>query len=213
MAIDVKICGLNAPGAVKAASAGGAKYVGFVFFPKSPRYVKPATAAELGGYAKPGILKVGLVVDADDELLAEIVASAHLDRLQMHGRETPERVAEVRRRFGLGVIKALPVAGPADVAAAHAYEEVADMLLFDARPPEGADRPGGNALTFDWNLLAAERWRRPWMLAGGLTATNLVEAVQRSQAQAVDVSSGVEDRPGVKNVLKIEEFLKVAARC
>jgi len=213
MAVDVKICGLNTPGAVKAASAGGAKYVGFVFFAASPRYVKPATAAELGGYARNGILRVGLVVDADDELLAAIAATAHLDRLQLHGRETPERVAEVRRRFGLGVIKALSIAGPDDVAAAHAYEDVADMLLFDAKPPEGAGRPGGNAIPFDWNLLAAERWRRPWMLAGGLTATNLADAVRRSGAQAVDVSSGVEDRPGVKNVLKIEEFLKVAASC
>lgn len=212
MMVDVKICGLTTPGAVKAASAGGAKYIGFVFFPPSPRSVKPAIAAELGGYAKPGILRVGLVVDADDELLAEIVASAHLDRLQLHGRETPDRVAEVRRRFGLGVIKALPIAGPDDVAAAHAYEDVADMLLFDAKAPEGADRPGGNALSFDWDLLVAERWRRPWMLAGGLTAANLAEAVQRSGARALDVSSGVEDQPGVKSVLKIEEFLRIAGR-
>lgn len=213
MTVDVKICGLNAPGAVKVASAGGAKYIGFVFFPKSPRFVRPATAAELGGYARPGILKVGLVVDADDELLAEIVANAHLDRLQLHGHETPERVAYVRRRFGLGVIKAVPIAGPDDLTAARAYEDVADMMLFDAKPPEGADRPGGNAATFDWDLLGTEQWRLPWMLAGGLTAANLAEAVRRSGAQAVDVSSGVEDRPGVKNVLKIEEFLKVAACC
>lgn len=213
MGVDVKICGLSTPEAVKAAAAGGARYVGFVFFPPSPRYVRPALAAELGGYANGDVVRVGLTVDAADDELAGIVAAAGIERLQLHGRETPERVAEVRRRFGLPVIKALSIAGPDDVAAARAYEDAADMLLFDARPPAGADRPGGNALAFDWRLLAGAAWRKPWMLAGGLTAANLADAVRRSGAAAVDVSSGVEDRPGVKNVLKIQEFLAAAARC
>lgn len=213
MGVDVKICGLSTPEAVKAAAAGGARYIGFVFFPPSPRFVKPAVAAELGGYANGDIVRVGLTVDAADAALADIVADARIDRLQLHGLESPERVAEVRRRFGLPVIKALPIAGPDDVAAARAYEEVADMLLFDARPPAGADRPGGNALSFDWRLLAEAAWRAPWMLAGGLTAANLTEAVRQSGAGTVDVSSGVEDQPGVKNVLKIQEFLRAAGRC
>ena len=213
MSIDVKICGLSTPEAVKAAAAGGARYIGFVFFPPSPRFVKPAVAAELGGYAPASVIRVGLTVDADDAALAEIVASSRVERLQLHGRETPERVAEVRRRFGLPVIKALPIAGADDVAAARAYEDAADMLLFDARPPAGADRPGGNALSFDWRLLADAKWRLPWMLAGGLTAANLAEAVHQSGAGTVDVSSGVEDQPGVKDVLKIQEFLRMAERC
>ncbi|MBE0534016.1 MAG: phosphoribosylanthranilate isomerase [Rhodospirillales bacterium] len=213
MGIDVKICGLSTPEAVKAAAAGGARYIGFVFFPPSPRFVKPAVAAELGGYAPGSVIRVGLTVDADDAALAGIVADACVERLQLHGRETPERVAEVRRSFGLPVIKALPIAGADDVAAARAYEDVADMLLFDARPPAGADRPGGNALSFDWRLLADAKWRLPWMLAGGLTAANLAEAVHQSGAGTVDVSSGVEDQPGVKDILKIQEFLRMAERC
>jgi len=213
MGVDVKICGLSTPEAVKAAAAGGARYIGFVFFPPSPRFVKPAVAAALGGCVPDSVIRVGLTVDADDATLAEIADTAGVARLQLHGRETPERVAEVRRRFGLSVIKACPIAGPDDVAAARPYEDVADMLLFDARPPAGADRPGGNALSFDWRLLSDAGWRRPWMLAGGLTAANLADAVRQSGAGAVDVSSGVEDRPGVKSVPKIREFLRVAARC
>jgi len=211
--VDVKICGLGTPEAVKAAAAGGARYIGFVFFPPSPRFVTPALAAELGGHAGGDVARVGLTVDADDDALAGIVAAANLDRLQLHGRETPERVAEVRRRFALPVIKALAIAGADDVAAARPYEAVADMLLFDARPPAGAERPGGNALAFDWSLLADTSWRVPWMLAGGLTAATLADAVRRSGATAVDVSSGVEDRPGIKSVTKIREFLAAAARC
>jgi len=194
MPVDVKICGLNAPDAVAAAVDGGARFVGFVFFPASPR-----------------VVKVGLVVDADDDALEAIVAAAGLDMLQLHGHETPQRVAAVRARFALPVMKALPIAAAADVEAAHAYEGVADRLMFDARPPKGATRPGGNALAFDWELLAGRRWAVPWILAGGLDAGNVAEAVRTSGAPAVDVSSGVEDAPGVKSLEKIRAFLRVAA--
>lgn len=214
MTVEVKICGLSTPDAVKMAVKGGARYIGFVFFPPSPRCVTPIRAAELGGFARNGdITKVGLVVDADDETLAEIAAAANLDMLQLHGQETPERVAEIRTRFGLPVIEAVAISDSTDIARARDYEAVADMLLFDAKPPAGADRPGGNALSFDWDLLAAESWSVPWMLAGGLDTDNLEEAVRRSGATRVDVSSGVEDRPGVKDNDKIREFLAAAAGC
>lgn len=213
MSVDVKICGLNTPDTIKAAIVGGARYVGFVFFERSPRAVSPATAAELGGFVKGGITKVGLVVDATDRALGAIVGTANLDMLQLHGRETPERVAEIRARFGLPVIKVVPVADTDDVSAARDFEAVADMLLFDAKAPTGAELPGGNARAFDWLLLKGKTWTVPWMLAGGLDKYNLVEAVRRSGASIVDVSSGVEDRPGVKSGVKIREFLEVAARC
>jgi len=214
MTIDVKICGLSTPDTVKLVAKGDVRYIGFVFFERSPRCVTPALAAELGGFVEGrNITKVGLVVDADDAALADIVTEAGLDMLQLHGHETPERVAEIRQRFGLPVMKAVAISGPEDVARARDYEPVADMLLFDAKPPKGADRPGGNAVSFDWNLLAAERWTRPWMLAGGLHAGNLEEAVRRSGAKRVDVSSGVENRPGVKDGARIRDFLAAAARC
>jgi phosphoribosylanthranilate isomerase len=198
MPVDVKICGLSTPEAVRAA-ARGATLSRVRVFPAVPRFGRPAVAAELGGYAPGSVIRVGLTVDADDSTLAEIAAQARVGRLQLHGRETPERVAEVRRRFDLPVIKALPIAGPEDVTAARAYEEVADMLLFDARPPAGADRPGGNALAFDWGLLTGTT------CAGGcgrgLPAANLpMRAPPR--ARPVESRSGVETA-GVKNVLKI----------
>lgn len=211
MPVDVKICGLNAPDAVAAAVDGGARLVGFVFFPASPRAVTPACAGALAAAVPAGIVKVGLVVDADDAALEAIVAGAALDMLQLHGHETPQRVAAVRARFALPVMKAVPIAAEADVAAAHAYEDIADRLMFDARPPKGATRPGGNALAFDWELLAGRRWALPWILAGGLDAGNVAEAVRTSGAPAVDVSSGVEDAPGVKSPEKIRAFLQVAA--
>ncbi len=210
MSPDVKICGLNDPDAVAAAVDGGARFVGFVFFPASPRSVTPTRAGTLAAAVPGGITRVGLVVDADDGTLEEILDGAALDMLQLHGHETPERVVEVRARFGLPVMKAVPIAGAADVAAARAYEDVADRLMFDARPPVGATRPGGNALAFDWELLAGETWNLPWVLAGGLDAGNLAEAVRISGAPMVDVSSGVEDTPGVKNPDKIRAFLEIA---
>jgi phosphoribosylanthranilate isomerase len=211
MGVDVKICGLNDPAAVAAAVEGGARLVGFVFFPASPRVVTPAKAGELGKAVPPGIIKVGLVVDADDQALADIVKNAKVDLLQLHGHESPERVAEIKVRFGLPVMKVVAVASEADVEAAHAYEGVADRLMFDAKPPKDASRPGGNARAFDWALLKGRIWRKPWILAGGLNAANVAEAVRVSGAKAVDVSSGVEDVPGRKNPKKILEFLRVAA--
>ncbi|MDA0675272.1 MAG: phosphoribosylanthranilate isomerase [Proteobacteria bacterium] len=212
MSVAVKICGLNAPEAVAAAVEGGASLTGFVFFAASPRNVSPATAARLMAAVPDGILKVGLVVDADDRALEAIVRQAPLDLLQLHGDESVERVAEIKERFERPVMKVVAISGPRDIDRAHAYEAVADRLLFDARAPAGATRPGGNALAFDWRLVAGETWRVPWLLAGGLTAETLSEAVRVSGALAVDVSSGVEDAPGRKNPDKIRAFLAAARR-
>lgn len=213
MTLEVKICGVSTLPAVEAAVDGGARFVGFVFFPRSPRFVTVSQAAALVAAVPAGVAKVGLVVDADDETLAEIVETARLDLLQLHGKETPARVAEIRNRFGLPVMKAVAIAEAADVDRARAYENVADRLLFDAKPPKGATRPGGNALAFDWELIAGQSWHRPWMLAGGLDADNVEEAVRVSGASAVDVSSGVEDASGAKNPEKIRAFLAAATRC
>ena len=212
MTVAVKICGLNAPPAVQAAVEGGARFVGFVFFPRSPRHVTPDRMAALAAAVPTGVTRVGLVVDADDATLADIVARAPLDMLQLHGAESPQRVADIGKRFGVAVMKTISIVGPDDLAAARDYEDVADRLLFDARPPPGATRPGGNARAFDWELLRGATWRLPWLLAGGLDAEILAEAVRVSGARAVDVSSGVEDRPGAKNPAKIRAFLSAAAR-
>jgi phosphoribosylanthranilate isomerase len=212
MKVAVKICGLNAPDAVAAAVEGGASLAGFVFFAASPRNVSPELAADLMAAVPDGILKVGLVVDADDRALDAILRHAPLDLLQLHGDETVERVAEIRERFERPVMKVVAISGPADIGRAHAYEAVADRLLFDARAPKGATRPGGNALAFDWRLVAGETWRLPWLLAGGLTAETVAEAVRTSGARAVDVSSGVEDAPGRKSPDKIRAFLAAARR-
>ena len=193
-----------------AAVTAGADLVGLVFFKKTPRYVTPAVAGGLAGRVPVGVLKVGLTVDATNDELAAITGNGAVDVLQLHGSETPERVAEVRRRFGLPVMKALPIAGPGDVEAARTYEGVADRLLFDAKPPSGAERPGGNALAFDWGLLAGTRWNVPWLLAGGLTADNVAAAIRVSGAPGVDVSSGVETAPGQKDAALIAAFVKAA---
>jgi phosphoribosylanthranilate isomerase len=211
MTITAKICGLSSEAAVAAAVAGGASYVGFVFYPPSPRSLAPARAAELCAAVPTSVKRVGMFVDVEDRAIAEVLGAAPLDILQFHGAETPERVAEVKRRFRLPVMKALAIAGPGDVDVASRYEDTADMLLFDAKPPRRADAlPGGNGLAFDWRLIAGHRWRLPWMLSGGLTAELLPEAVRISGATAVDVSSGVERRPGDKDPDKIRAFLEVA---
>lgn len=210
MVIDVKICGLNDPASVQAAVQGGAAMVGFVFFQGSPRYVAPVRQAALAALVPANVLKVGLVVDADDAALDALLALARLDLLQLHGQESPDRVAAIRTRHGLPVMKAVAIADAADIVLARKYETVADRLLFDARPPAGATRPGGNATAFDWFLLKEQPWQKPWLLAGGLNADNLAEAVAASGARTVDVSSGVEDRPGVKNPEKIRRFLALA---
>jgi phosphoribosylanthranilate isomerase len=211
MSVAAKICGLSTEAAVTAAVAGGAAYLGFVFYPPSPRAVTAERAARVCAGVPEGIARVGLFVDADDDAIAAVLAAAPIDLMQFHGGESPERVADAKARFGRPVMKTIAIAGPEDVRAAARYEEVADLLLFDAKPPRRPDAlPGGNGLAFDWALIAGRSWRRPWMLSGGLTPELLPEAVRISGATAVDVSSGVESRPGVKDLAKIHDFLAVA---
>ena len=211
MGVTTKICGLSTEEAVTTASAGGAAYLGFVFYPPSPRAVTPRRAARLCAGAPAGIMRVGLFVDADDRVIEAALAAAPIDILQFHGGETPERVAAAKLRFGRPVMKAVAIAGLEDVIGAARYEDVADLLLFDAKPPSRPDAlPGGNGLAFDWALIADRSWRAPWMLSGGLTTELLPEAVRISRAAAVDVSSGVESHLGVKDLDKIRAFLAVA---
>jgi phosphoribosylanthranilate isomerase len=211
MSVAAKICGLSSEAAVAAAVAGGAAYVGFVFYPPSPRRVTAERAAALCAAVPPGIRRVALFVDADDATIRAVLDTAPIDIVQFHGAETPERVAQARTRFGRPVIKAIAIAAPQDALVAEGYQDSADMLLFDAKPPRRADAlPGGNGLAFDWQLIAGRSWRLPWMLSGGLTAKLLPDAVRLSGAGAVDVSSGVERRPGDKDPAKIREFLQVA---
>lgn len=213
MGVVAKICGLSEPAHVAAAAAGGAGFIGLVFYPPSPRSITPARAGALLRARPEGLAAVGLLVDPEDALIESILAEAPLDLLQLHGEESPERVAEIRQRFGLPVMKTIKVRGAHDLEEAKRYLEVADRLLFDAKcPPDlpGA-LPGGNALAFDWDLLSGRSWPLPWMLAGGLTAANVAEAVTRSGATAVDVSSGVEKAPGRKDAVKIAAFLDAVA--
>lgn len=210
MAIWVKICGLSTAETLEAALEAGADAVGFVFFPASPRHVSLEQAAALAAQVKGRAVKTALSVDADDEALAAIVAALRPDLLQLHGHEPPERVAAVKRRFGLPVMKALPIAERADLAAVAAYEGVADRILFDARPPKEATRPGGLGRRFDWRLLERVETRTPFMLSGGLDATNVAEALAITRAAGVDVSSGVERAPGQKDVEKIRAFVRAA---
>jgi len=211
MSIAAKICGLASEAAIDAAIAGGAAYVGFVFYPRSPRSITPARAGELSAAVPAPVKRVALLVDAADAAIEAVLdAAPAIDILQFHGRETPERVAEARARFGRQVMKAVAIAGPDDLAAAARYEDAADLLLFDAKPPPGASRPGGNGLVFDWQLIAGRQWRLPWLLSGGLTTALLPEAVRVSGARIVDVSTGVERKPGDKDPDKIRAFLEVA---
>jgi phosphoribosylanthranilate isomerase len=209
--VRAKICGLSTAETVAAAVAGGASFLGFVFYARSPRNVAPERVAALCAAIPAGITRVGLFVDAADAEIAQVLAVAPLDLLQFHGGESPARIAAARQHFGRPVMKALPIAEPADVAAAEPYLGVADWLLFDARPPRRPDAlPGGNGLPFDWRLLAGRRFPIPWMLSGGLTAETLDEAVRLTGAEIVDVSSGVESSPGVKDPAKIASFLAAA---
>lgn len=211
MTLIAKICGLASDDAVAAAVAGGAAYLGFVFYPPSPRAVTPAEAGRLCALAPEGIARVGMFVDADDAAIAAVLDVAPLDILQFHGRESPGRVAAAKARFARKVMKAIAIAGPDDVRQAADYEDSADLLLFDAKPPRRPGAlPGGNGLAFDWRLIAGHSWRLPWMLSGGLTATMLAQAVRISGASCVDVSSGVETRPGQKDPDKIRAFLAAA---
>jgi phosphoribosylanthranilate isomerase len=208
--IRVKICGLRTEADVAAVAAAGAAYAGFVFFAKSPRNLTLAEAKVLALAAPVGLAKVALVVDATDAALDALVAEVPLDMLQLHGHEAPERVAEVRARYGLPVMKAMGVAGEADLAGLQEMSLAADQLLIDAKPHPGAALPGGNGLSFDWRLLVGRKWLRPWMLAGGLTPANVAEAVRLTGARQVDVSSGVESAPGVKDPARIAAFVAAA---
>ncbi len=197
--IRVKICGVTDAAAVSAAVSAGAAYLGFNFFPKSPRYADFETAAMLAAEVPSGIAKVALTVDADDAMLDALTERVPLDMLQLHGSESPERVVEVKSRYGLPVMKVIGIAGAEDLPKIDTYARVSDQLLVDAKPPKGADRPGGNAVAFDWSLIAGRRWAVPWMLAGGLTPDNVADAIRQTGARQVDVASGVESAPGVKD--------------
>ena len=206
----VKICGLSTAASLEAALAAGADMVGFVFFAKSPRNVSLKAARGLGERARGRARIVALCVDADDAALDAIVESLDPDVLQLHGRESPQRVGAVRRRYGRAVMKAVGVAEAADFAAALAYESVADYLLIDAKPPRDAALPGGNGRAFDWRLAADFRPALPWLLSGGLDPINVAEAIVRAGARGVDVSSGVESAPGIKDEARIAAFVAAA---
>jgi phosphoribosylanthranilate isomerase len=207
-AIDVKICGIRDRAALDAAARAGAAYVGLVFFDKSPRAVTDDLARDLAAAAPPGLRKVALAVDPDDALLDRLKALP-IDMVQLHGGESPARVAEARARLGLPVMKAVGLASEADVALLDGYEDVADQILCDHKPASGP-LPGGTGLAFDWRLVAGRRWRRPWLLAGGLRAETVAEAIAATGARAVDVSSGVEKARGVKDPALIEAFVAAA---
>jgi phosphoribosylanthranilate isomerase len=212
MAVRFKICGINSETAMQAAIEARADFVGLMFYPPSPRYLGVADAARLAAMVPKGMQRVGVFVDAPENVIEETLDDVGLDILQLHGSESPEAAAAIRARFGLPVIRAVKLATPDDLAVAKAQEAVADMLLFDAKPPPemtGA-LPGGNAISFDWRMLAGYRGAKPWMLSGGLTAANLAQAVAITGAEMVDVSSGVESRPGVKEPALIAAFAAAA---
>lgn len=210
MQLQVKICGIKDRSNLRAVLEGGAAFVGLNFFAKSPRVLTPEQAGDLVKFAGQNIKKVGLIVDADDNTIEEILQACPLNMLQMHGKEHPERVAQVRRRFALPVMKALPISIKEDLAAIPPYEQVADYLLFDAKPLPQDDRPGGNARSFDWNILKGMECSLPWMLAGGLNIDNIEIAIRQSGTQIIDISSGVESSPGQKDPAKIQALLKKA---
>lgn len=211
MSLTVKICGLSTEETVAAAIEAGAGLVGFVFYPPSPRAVTPDQVARLVKPVPSTVSKVGLFVDPDDTLLDRVLTLTGLDLIQLHGLEPPERVAQIRERFRRPVMKVIRVGSAADVTVAERYLGVADRLLFDAQPPKRPGAvPGGNGEPFDWSLLAGRSWPLPWMLSGGLTIGNIAEAVRTTGAPAIDVSSGVETSPGIKDPALIREFLRAA---
>ena len=210
MSLTVKICGLSTPETLDVALQAGADMAGFVFFPASPRHIGLNTARDLGRQARGRALKVALTVDADDATLANIVEALQPDILQLHGKETVARLRDIKQIFGLPVMKAIAVETPADLAALPGYAAVADRILFDARAPKEATRPGGLGAVFDWHLLENLDLKRPFMVSGGLDAGNVAEAVRVSRAGGVDVSSGVERAPGVKDPEMIRAFIRAA---
>jgi len=209
-AVRVKICGLTTPETVAAAVDAGAAYLGFNFFPRSPRYLAFDAAAALAAQVPPGVAKVALTVNADDATLDALLAVVPVDMLQFHGAETPERLRDLRARYGLPVMKAIGIAEAGDLDQIDTFAKVADQVLVDAKPPKGAALTGGNGIAFDWRLLAGRRWPVPWLLAGGLTPANVAEAVRLTGARQVDVSSGVETAPGVKDAGLIRAFVAAA---
>jgi phosphoribosylanthranilate isomerase len=214
MALPAKICGVNSAAAAQAVVDGGAAFMGLVFFQKSPRNVSPTEAAALAALVPKSTLKVGVLVNPSDGDLKDILAAVPLDMIQLHGDETAARVGEIRSAFGVKVMKAIKVADADDLASVGPFESASDWLLFDAKPPKtmASALPGGNALAFDWTLLAGRSFSRPWMLSGGLTPENVSAAAAASGATVVDVSSGVEDKPGVKSRAKILAFLAAVNR-
>lgn len=208
--VRVKICGLRTPADMAAVAKAGASYAGLVFFPRSPRNVSIAEARDVALEAPVGLAKVALVVDADDALLDQILEQVPIDILQLHGKESADRVAEIRSRYGLPVMKAVGVADEGDLPALELYAQVADMLLVDAKAPKDAALPGGNGLAFDWRLIAGRKWQCPWMLAGGLRPDNVAEAIRLTGARQVDVSSGVEGSVGVKDAALVADFIRAA---
>ncbi|MFY0596344.1 MAG: phosphoribosylanthranilate isomerase [Cognatishimia sp.] len=210
MKTRVKICGLKEPAHIQIAADAGASYVGFVFFEKSPRHVNITQARDLALETPDGLAKVALTVNADNAFLDQLLEQVPIDILQLHGKETPERVAEVKARTGLPVMKAIGIATEEDAKQIDLYGEVADQLLVDAKAPKDAELPGGNGLAFDWKLVKRKFWPKPWMLAGGLTPENVALAVQITGAKQVDISSGVESAPGLKDPDLIRAFIKAA---
>lgn len=206
----MKICGLKTPQDINAASKAGAAYVGFVFYQKSPRSITAEVARSLAIITPSGIAKVGLMVDFSDDQLDHIVQTVPLDMIQLHGHESPQRVAQIRNRYGLPVMKAISIADKTDLAKIQEYSLVADQILIDAKPTKKTDLPGGNGLPFDWSLVANRRWLKPWMLAGGLTSDNIMQAIKLTRARQVDVSSGVESAPGIKDPQKITAFMNAS---
>jgi phosphoribosylanthranilate isomerase len=212
MSVAAKICGLTSREALDAAVEGGAAFVGFVFFPQSPRHIEIEAAAALRRRVPKSVKAVAVLVEPAASHLSQVVARLNPDLVQLHGRETPEAIAEFRKRYNVPVMKALFVSQALDLDAVPPYAAVADMLLFDTKPEASATRPGGNAQSFDWSLLKGRDIGKPWMLSGGLTAQNVGEAVRRSGAKLVDVSSGVERAPGEKDPARIREFLDAVKR-
>ncbi|MDX8540006.1 MULTISPECIES: phosphoribosylanthranilate isomerase [Mesorhizobium] len=208
MALDIKICGLKTDAAMAAALAGGASHVGFIFFAKSPRYIEPADAGRLREAARGKALAVAVTVDASDAFLDEIVARMQPDMLQLHGSETPGRVAEVKARYGLPVMKALSISETADLERIKPFVGIADRFLFDAKPPKGSELPGGNGVAFDWHILAGLDAGVDYMLSGGLNAVNIGDALRSANPPGIDISSGVESAPGVKDPALIEQFFR-----
>lgn len=211
MDISVKICGLKTDRALEAALSGGAAYVGFIFFPKSPRHITLEDASRLCALARGRAQSVAVSVNADDSMLESIVTKVQPDILQLHGSESPERLAAIKRRFGLPVIKALAIRDRADLALVDPYRGIADRFLFDAKPPVGSDLPGGNGVSFDWTVLSGLDSDIDYMLSGGLNAGNIATALNQTKANSIDVSSGVESATGSKDISLIAEFFEAVA--